>query len=374
MTEQLDAKAGSSTLLCESDGAIYDIHTDSLNSSQAIATTNFTNLNASSNQGVSLGSVGMDRYMVSSASTQSFSSVFSTASRPKKDELEVRNELGPKYVLCLVGLPARGKSYISRKLCRYLSWCGFKTRVFNVGNRRRVKATDVSDGQVVPPTPMDTPARVLNFGGSPSPNGPLASSLPSVPENEHSPPMTLLQPSDPNMSSPIRPPSNETHSHHHHHHKPPTVHLRPIPRGVLNSPAIQAQPGTTPHDASFFDASNQSATELRERLAMETLEEAISWLKSGGKVAIHDATNTTIARRQTLLKRLQKEQGIKILFIESICTDEELLRMNINMKLQGPDYQAMDPVEAERDFRMRIANYEKVYEPIGKEEEDLGVR
>lgn len=37
----------------------------------------------------------------------------------------------------MVGLPARGKTYIARKLSRYLSWLGLRTHVFNVGNYRR---------------------------------------------------------------------------------------------------------------------------------------------------------------------------------------------------------------------------------------------
>ncbi|RMZ98015.1 6-phosphofructo-2-kinase fructose-2-6-bisphosphatase-like isoform X1, partial [Brachionus plicatilis] len=40
-------------------------------------------------------------------------------------------------VICMVGLPARGKTYISRKLARYLTWIGVKTKVFNVGEYRR---------------------------------------------------------------------------------------------------------------------------------------------------------------------------------------------------------------------------------------------
>ncbi len=43
----------------------------------------------------------------------------------------------PKLALVMVGLPARGKSYISRKLARYLRWLGHPTRVFNVGSYRR---------------------------------------------------------------------------------------------------------------------------------------------------------------------------------------------------------------------------------------------
>lgn len=37
----------------------------------------------------------------------------------------------------MVGLPARGKTYIARKVARYLSWLGHPTRVFNVGSYRR---------------------------------------------------------------------------------------------------------------------------------------------------------------------------------------------------------------------------------------------
>ncbi|KAI9482966.1 MAG: 6-phosphofructo-2-kinase-domain-containing protein [Benjaminiella poitrasii] len=36
-----------------------------------------------------------------------------------------------------VGLPARGKTHISRSLCRYMRWLGVSTKVFSVGNYRR---------------------------------------------------------------------------------------------------------------------------------------------------------------------------------------------------------------------------------------------
>ncbi|XP_070558322.1 6-phosphofructo-2-kinase/fructose-2,6-bisphosphatase-like isoform X2 [Ptychodera flava] len=47
----------------------------------------------------------------------------------------------PQTVIVMVGLPARGKTYISKKLTRYLNWIGIPTRVFNVGEYRR-NATD----------------------------------------------------------------------------------------------------------------------------------------------------------------------------------------------------------------------------------------
>lgn len=37
----------------------------------------------------------------------------------------------------MVGLPARGKSSVARRLLRYLSWLGYRTRVFNLGDYRR---------------------------------------------------------------------------------------------------------------------------------------------------------------------------------------------------------------------------------------------
>ncbi|KAJ1501690.1 6-phosphofructo-2-kinase 1 [Coelomomyces lativittatus] len=37
----------------------------------------------------------------------------------------------------MVGLPARGKTYIARKITRYLKWVGVPTSLFNVGNYRR---------------------------------------------------------------------------------------------------------------------------------------------------------------------------------------------------------------------------------------------
>lgn len=37
----------------------------------------------------------------------------------------------------MVGLPARGKTHIARRVARYLGWLGYRTEVFNVGNYRR---------------------------------------------------------------------------------------------------------------------------------------------------------------------------------------------------------------------------------------------
>ncbi|XXX77179.1 6-phosphofructo-2-kinase/fructose-2,6-bisphosphatase [Sorangium sp. So ce134] len=168
-------------------------------------------------------------------------------------------------VLAMVGLPARGKTSIARKIARYLSWLGHPTRLFNVGNYRR-------------------------------------------------------------------------------------AHL-----------------GTAqPHQ--FFDPDNTQGRQALLGMAMTALDDLIGWLSSGGEVAIYDATNSTRARRNLVTERCQAH-GFPVVFIESICNDESIIETNVReTKLRSPDYQGVDPEEALRDFRARIAHYARAYEPLGEPE------
>jgi broad specificity phosphatase PhoE/predicted kinase len=45
-----------------------------------------------------------------------------------------------KVAIVMVGLPARGKTFVARKLQRYLSWLGHRTLWVNVGDYRRARA------------------------------------------------------------------------------------------------------------------------------------------------------------------------------------------------------------------------------------------
>lgn len=100
------------------------------------------------------------------------------------------------FDLLTVGLPARGKSYLVKKLRRYLNWLQYETKIFNVGNMRRVCETNGQD-----------------------------------------------------------------------------------------------------QNAAFFDPNNPDLSRRRDEIALSVLEQVIDWLKEGGRVAIHDATNSTLARR-----------------------------------------------------------------------------
>ncbi|KAG0742562.1 hypothetical protein G6F57_006954 [Rhizopus arrhizus] len=186
-------------------------------------------------------------------------------------KLKPEKQLDSKLVVIMVGLPARGKSYLVKKLRRYLNWLQYETKVFNVGNFRRVCET-----------------------------------------------------------------KDQT--------------------------------------ANFFDPHNQDMKRVRDEIALGVLEQLIDWLKQGGRVAIHDATNSTLARRRMLIDRLEKEPEIRILLIESVCTDQAMLERNFRLKLSGPDYKNKDPTEALADFRSRVANYEKAYEPVGEWEEEHDIQ
>ena len=47
---------------------------------------------------------------------------------------------GQKLALVMVGLPARGKTFVARKVQRYVSWLGYRTLWVNVGDYRRARA------------------------------------------------------------------------------------------------------------------------------------------------------------------------------------------------------------------------------------------
>lgn len=62
------------------------------------------------------------------------------------------------------------------------------------------------------------------------------------------------------------------------------------------------------------------------------------------QVAIFDATNSTLERRQFLIDKFHNK--VQYMFIESICNDEETLRKNVELKLKySPDYANSDPEE-----------------------------
>lgn len=194
-----------------------------------------------------------------------------TKSKSSPNGLISRNDHGSKLVIIMVGIPATGKSFITKKLSRYLNYSMYHCKVFNVGNTRRKYTKEHSLGE---------------------------------------------------------------------------------------------------QDSKFFDPNDAASIKLRDQWALDTLDELLDYLLNGnGSVAIFDATNTTRERRHTVYERIrERNDQLKILFLESICTDRHMIDKNIQLKLFGPDYKGKDPDESLNDFKQRLENYDTVYEPMDDSE------
>ncbi|PKI73259.1 hypothetical protein CRG98_006352 [Punica granatum] len=94
----------------------------------------------------------------------------------------------------------------------------------------------------------------------------------------------------------------------------------------------------TNQSADFFRADNPEGVEARNEVAALAMEDMISWMQEGGQ----------------------------IIFLETLCNDERIIERNIRLKIQqSPDYAEEPDFEAGlHDFKIRLANYEKVYEPV----------
>ncbi|KAH0559064.1 hypothetical protein GP486_004350 [Trichoglossum hirsutum] len=261
-----------------------------------------------------------------------------TKSRVSPDGRIAQRDVGAKLVIVMVGLPARGKSYVTKKIARYLNWLQHDTRIFNVGERRRIAA-------------KMNQAPDLEFAkcGTEMEDG-----------SDHSNTNSTLVVPHVNIEDTS---STENHSA-----------LGPPAIGLGGDLAVHGD-GSTPvmaQDASFFDPENVVAAQIREQVAMSTLDELLDYvLFQGGSVGILDATNSTLERRKRVMKRIRERAGTElgVLFLESQCLDKNLLESNMRLKLSGPDYKDKDPVTALADFRERVAIYEKNYVPIGEFEE-----
>ena len=284
-----------------------------------------------------------------------------------------QRDIGSKLVIVMVGLPARGKSYITKKLARYLNWLQHDTRIFNVGEKRRDVTT--CHGFNSAQRPSDIPCKrfahdlsqvaasltgILGDARAKTPptspqtqiliNGDLP---PQTPPFDALPPSAMVTLSDEEYMTPPQEYSSINNVHE------PTTEMTQVEEHMEQS-------------AGFFDPSNKKASMLREQLAMETLDDLLDFIvDKGGSVGIFDATNSTLERRKAITERIRSRAGpdLGVLFLESLCIDESLLEANMRLKLSGPDYKDQDPVAALEDFRKRVTMYQKKYVSLGDYEE-----
>lgn len=234
------------------------------------------------------------------------------------------------FLLFQVGLPARGKSYLSNKLMRYL----------------QVRDLAVEGCLATPLTDIIFPSLSLFLSGSGSSTTSRSSMSVSSDDarRERRP-----------TARPITASRTLTTL---------TRAQRPSGRSWPRRVWMRSLTGSRGRATSVFTV-RSSPFGCSRSTALRGLADTVR------SVVRSDATNTTKARRATIAARVAKERGIHLLFLESVCDDPSVIAANIALKVSSgdPDYKDMTREAAEQDFKKRIENYEKVYEPV--DEPDL---
>lgn len=239
----------------------------------------------------------------------------------------------------MVGLPARGKSYITKKISRYLNWLQHDTKIFNVGERRRVAAGASQLG-------ADPKIALMHGRSETRPNPRHENQLFKSEPNHNSPTAQesltdrILQESsslkDNASASPLPPPQvsisepmeSSWPSSAGNNLQISLSEKSGLPgiKSSLHAEEIRSLHGMD-QSASFFDPDNAKAVHLREELALATLDELLDYiLDQGGSVGIFDATNSTLERRKLIMQRVRERAGpeLGVLFLESLCIDENV--------------------------------------------------
>uniref|UniRef100_A0AAQ4S9D3 6-phosphofructo-2-kinase/fructose-2,6-bisphosphatase 2 n=1 Tax=Gasterosteus aculeatus aculeatus TaxID=481459 RepID=A0AAQ4S9D3_GASAC len=213
-------------------------------------------------------------------------------------------------VIVMIGLPARGKTYMSKKLTRYLNWIGVPTKVFNLGVYRReaVRAYKSYD-----------------FFRH---------------DNEEAMKIRKHQALDgvPALN--------------------PDLDLQQAAAVALKLTQIRQDPECVPGVQ-------------HGQCALVALQDVKAYLLAeGGQIAVFDATNTTRERRDLILAFV-KENAFKVFFVESVCDDPEVIAANIlEVKVSSPDYPERHRERVMGDFLKRIECYKVTYQPLDPDNYD----
>ena len=123
---------------------------------------------------------------------------------------------------------------------------------------------------------------------------------------------------------------------------------------------------------SYFDPTNHQGYSSRMNVANMAIDDAIEEMNDQNiDIAVFDGSNMTKARRLWIINRVEhRNLYAKVIFIESICVDNELLQNNIHQTtLRSPDFKGMTRDEAIIEFEQRYRHYMSIYESIAEEED-----
>ena len=256
----------------------------------------------------------------------------------------------------MVGLPARGKSFVSRKLEAYLNWSGSQAKIFNVGRYRRQAYKSLLQQQ------QQQQQDNANNGSNNFNNN-----------NNNNNGRTLTGACDANFFDSHNQKAAQLREHVAKIALEDMLHW-------LDQDEDEEEDLTEEGDSSGGGSTTHNNRILSADISKHSfMSVSTNFLGTGGakldyndhgRVAIFDATNSTDKRRQWILeectcpeKRGDKQTGV--VFVESLCDDKELLDENYRYKVSNsPDFENMSQEEAMEDLKQRVKKYEDQYETI----------
>ncbi|ODV94609.1 hypothetical protein PACTADRAFT_50481 [Pachysolen tannophilus NRRL Y-2460] len=106
----------------------------------------------------------------------------------------------------------------------------------------------------------------------------------------------------------------------------------------------------------------------REEIVNECISDIASYFENDkGQVVIYDAINA-LSKDRLDFHSLLTEKDVKVLFIESIVTDERLLHKNVSDASKSPDYENWDPEKATENYISRIKIISPIYQEMNEPE------
>lgn len=114
----------------------------------------------------------------------------------------------------------------------------------------------------------------------------------------------------------------------------------------------------------FYNPKNSYGLAVREQIAVKNINRAKSFINGGGQVAILDATNVSLKRREKIVQLIPNQP---LLFIECANDDEEILKASIEKKVAFPEFNHLSRVVAIQSFHERINYYCGIYTSLKNE-------
>ncbi|KAG0729292.1 6-phosphofructo-2-kinase/fructose-2,6-bisphosphatase 1 [Chionoecetes opilio] len=272
------------------------------------------------------------------------------------------------HVVAMAGLPARGKTYIAMKLARYLNWVGLPTK--GESGQHHVHSDCVTFLRFTCGV-WDLSSLLASLHTMHKATVHINTKCWRLTRKKKWIKFTFAASDHTKLSTTSVPRYLDKKGEHQKSLRPFSVNVNcDVLCAVFNVGDYRRQAIGDYQGHDFFHPRNREGNNVRNKCALDALQDVCEFLQTGGMVAVYDATNTTIERRQLIHHVICERMGYKLFFIESLCNDPSIIETNImECKVTNPDYTNMEKEDAVKDFLKRIEHYRLFYEALDEEKE-----